>query len=294
MQKRIVALLGALALTTLAAPGAARAQRLLDWPIRVTAGAEALGRGAAAAFWNPAAASLPGSRAQAFVMDMQGFRDSGLSGVAVAGAIDLNGDLALAAGYAHLGLGPIPLTSTSPADDLGEADVAEDLFAIAAARDLGSGLRVGVAAQYSRGNGTLEHRSDEALGAGLHFAPAMRLEPVIGASILSRGGASEWLLGAGLDRLAEPVDGLKIGASWGGSGGHGRSGFAQRAAVTARWRDVLGGAIGAAAEPGSDGTRVEPILGADLQLGRYRLAVLRESIVNGFGAAYYYQLHVLF
>lgn len=272
----------------------AAAQRLIDWPIRTTVGAEAVEGGATAAFWNPATAGLMTGRGQAFLMDMEGFRDSGLGGVAVAGAARLPGDVAMAVGFSHLGVGPIGLTTTSPADSLGEVNIAEDLFAFGAARSLPHDLWIGVAAQYSRASSVANNRGEFGLGTGLAWTPGISVQPVLAASVLTRQGATEWLAGVAVNRLLEPVDGLKIGASYGMSGGAEKLGIGHRAALSVHWRDLIGAAAGMVGEPGSTGTTWSLIMGANLQLGRYGLSVLREGIPNGFGAAYYYQLRVAF
>jgi hypothetical protein len=51
---------------------------------------------------------------------------------------------------------------------------------------------------------------------------------------------------------------------------------------------------GVLAEPGTDRTTVQPVVSADLRLGRYALGVLREALPNSFGAMYSYRLNVRF
>jgi hypothetical protein len=277
-----------------AAARPAAAQRLIDWPIRTSADADAIAAGAVAAFWNPAAtARLPG-RAQGFLMDMEGFRDSGLGGLAAAGAIALKRGITIGAGFSHLAVGPINLTSTSPTDSLGQVDVAEDLLAVAAAQRLGTSIFVGVDAQYSWANAIADRRSELGVGTGILWSVTSGLEPALGASVMARGSTAEWLLGGQIARLLEPVQGLRFGVSAGLSGTGRSEGVSERAALSIGWRDILGASVGAAGEAQSGGTAWDPLLGADLHLDRYTLAVLREGIANGFGAAYYYQLRVRF
>ncbi len=289
-----VAAAAALALGIGARP--VRAQRLLDWPIRTGIEADAVATGPAAAFWNPAGAGGGGEeRGQAFLEDIEGYRESGLGGVALGGSIRLQEGFYLAAGFSHLGVGPIPLTGSSPADQTGEINVTEDLLGVAAARDLGGGVWVGVGGQYARSDDAYSARSRTSLGTGLAWRPPARgLEPVVGASIWSRGGGAEWNAGAGLGHILEPVDGLLLGASYGVSDDAGPLGPSHRVSATARWNRLLGLSAGVQGDDGADGLSWSPIVSGDLQLGRYRLAVIREGIANGFGAAYYYQIHVEF
>src|SRR5690606_29318978 len=101
----LAALGAALFLSTGTTP--ASAQRLLDWPVRTTAGTAAFTAGAAAAFWNPAAAGRMDGRAEAMVVDIRGPEATTINGVALAGAVHLDGRTAVFAGYRHLSMDEI-------------------------------------------------------------------------------------------------------------------------------------------------------------------------------------------
>ncbi len=281
-----------LALSALAAQPAS-AQRLLDWPIRVRPGAEATISGAAGAFWNPATIGSA-STVEALIMDIDGFRESGLGGLALAASARIDEQLTIAAAVSHLGVDGIPRTETSPADELGEIQISEDVITVSAARRLGRPLSLGVSVQYARTNEAAGSRSESGLGAGIAWTPELRFQPTVGLAALGRAGATEWLAGAELRELYRAIEALRIGASYGLSGGASRPGLTHRAAFEAEWDRGLAAAAGFDGEAGATGTTWNPVLAASLRLGRYALGVLREQIGNGFGAAHYYRLEVRF
>ena len=151
MTRTLRAVFGA-SLLLLAGTAPTAAQRLLDWPVRTTAGASALAGGAAAAFWNPAAAGGLEGRADAMVVDIEGPEVTTINGLAVAGAFALDGRTTVFAGYRHLGMDEIVRTTTSPLRDETAPwiEVSGDLFTLGASRDVTPGLRLGGVVHASR------------------------------------------------------------------------------------------------------------------------------------------------
>lgn len=279
----------------LASAAPAPAQRLLSWPVRTGAGAEALLPGAAAVFWNPAATAVIEGRAEGLLLQTDGPDVTGLGGVALAGALRPTRRMTAALGYDHFSIDGIPRTSTSPNPDSadGEVAIAEDELALASARELLPGLWGGATLRYwwtSRDAG-----GDRGLAAGLgvHYRLPLPIPAALGGALFTGAEAGpRWLVG--VEGASAPIGagGPSIGLSYGlRDGGSGRE---HRAVVSAHWRGRFQIAAGVAGgweqEPGA----WEPVLAASVRLGRYSLAIVREELANGFGASHAYRFNVLF
>lgn len=282
-----------------ASPGSA--QRLLEWPVRTAPGAEALVDGAAAAFWNPAAAAGPAApRGEAMALDIEGSEAVGIRGVALAGIVPLGTRTVLTAGYNHLGIADIPFTVNSPAPDtLGPSprfDVGSHLFTFGVAGEVASSWWIGATLRYWRESAGTFHR-DAGLGAGIGFAyhATTPFRPSLGAAVFTGRAEPRWLVGTEVaaPAMAGARD-LRLSLGYGVAGGAAPRTVAHRVSVNSRWADVLTLSAGVDLEPDPGFSAVEPVLAASVRLGRYQLGMLREEIANGFGAAYYYRFHVTF
>jgi len=284
-------------LLAVASPGSA--QRLLEWPVRTAPGAEALVDGAAAAFWNPAAAAGPAApRGDAMVLDIEGSEAVGVRGVALAGSVRLGARTVVTGGYNHIGIPDIPYTEDSPVPSplRRSIDVGSDLLTLGAARELASAWWIGATLRYWRESAGTFHR-DDGLGAGIGLAyhATAPFHPSFGAAVFAGRAEPRWLLGT---EVATPAmagaQDLRLSLGYGVAGGAAPRTVAHRISASGRWADVLTLSAGVDLEPDPGFSAIEPVLAASLRLGRYQLGVLREEIANGFGAAYYYRFHMTF
>lgn len=288
----------AVASLLLATATPASAQRLLEWPVRTAPGAEALVHGAAAAFWNPAAAGLAAGRGEVMLLDIEGSEAVGIRGFALAGSVQLDPRTVLTAGYNHLGIPDIPYTVDSPlADTLRPSiDVGGDFFTLGAAREVASSWWVGGIVRYWRESVSSFHQ-DDGFGAGLGFAyhATVPFRPSLGAAVFTGRAEPRWLVGTEVSgpTMAGPRA-WRLSLGYGVAGGEAPRTVAHRISASSRWGDVLALSAGVDLEPDPGFVVVEPVLAASLRLGRYQLGVLREEIANGLGAAYYYRFHVTF
>src|SRR5687768_6157434 len=141
---------GLLAGALLLWPSASFAQRIVEWPVRFSAGAEPTVTGAGALFWNPAALARDGVRFEAAVIDMHTPEEMGLRtlGAVVAFAVDRT---VFGVGYRHAGIDDIPFTEGPPVENSTETvSVGEDEVLLGAAHRLGAVISVGATARYVR------------------------------------------------------------------------------------------------------------------------------------------------
>jgi len=279
-----------------ASPGSA--QRLLEWPVRTAPGAEALVGGAAAAFWNPAAAAGPAAwRGEAMALDIEGSEAVGIRGVALAGSVRLGERTVVVGGYNHLGIPDIPYTEDSPAPSplRPSIDVGGDLFTLGAAREVASSWWVGGTLRYWRESAGTFHR-DAGMGAGIGFAyhATGPFRPSLGAAVFTGRAEPRWLVGTEVSAPAVGAREWRLSLGYGVAGAEAPRTVAHRISATSRWADVVTLAAGVDLEPDPGFAAVEPVVAASVRLGRYQIGVLREEIANGFGAAYYYRFHVTF
>jgi hypothetical protein len=270
----------------------AAAQRLLDeWKVRPTVGAEALARGATAVFWNPAQLVVRG-RGEASLMDLRAPDMTGVDGMAAALAIALDARTVIGIGYEHMSVGGIEETTTSP-DGGSPLDIGENRIGIAASHRMGERLQVGALVQYTRLPEISADASVIALGAGLSYRVAGPIPLQIAAAGASEGESAYWLAGvefASGERWAD----WRARAEYGVAGSGLVPGITHRVAAAAEWRQYVELSVGLASEPEGTSRSLEPLLGAEVRLHRYRLGMVREQLPNDFGGAYSFRFSVAF
>jgi hypothetical protein len=276
------------ALTSVSA-SALSAQRLVNWPVRTTALPEATATGAGALFWNPAGVSVvAGSRAEVMVVNLRTPADIGLTGLAV-GAVGVFERTVLALGYEHVGLDAITETENST-EALGEINLGEDHFTLAASREVSRALHAGATARYTRDNlaGT---DPVVGFGAGLQLDLNMVLSPRLGAYAVTEADQVGWGVGAELRMPAWLGDDYQIGGAYGLNDlGDGLAGH--RITAVLGWKDQIGVTGGIMREGGAAEASWQPTLAASLRIHRYTLGVLRESLSNELGSTYSFRLQV--
>jgi hypothetical protein len=283
----------------LVSAGSAAAQRTLDeWPVRGSAGPDAVGRGVEAVFWNPAAITTRAYRGEAFVADQRTPDEIGVRGFAVAGAWRLDARTTVGAAYQHLGIDDIGETSESPLPDPGVPptfSIGEDQIHVGAAHVLSKDLTVGAGVRLDKSNESWSSGADStstSLTAGLLIRPAFlaRIDPSVGGSMIFRQGGLRWT--GGVD-FALPLSGaLQTRFGYGVRGGDGLVDLEHRLGLGLSWRRLVAASLGATAGSSGAGRKWEPTIGATLRLSRYELGVLREALANDFGAAYSFRLRL--
>lgn len=270
----------------------ASAQRILDWPLRTTAGPEAVTRGVEAAFWNPAALMVASGRGEAIIADQRTPDAIGLGGFAAAAAWRLDPRTTVAAGYQHVAIDDIGETSTSPIPETGELKFAivEDQVALSAAHALGAALTAGVGVRYSRSDEWGADSSTTSLTAGFILNPALPFSPVAGVSVITQPGGVRYA--GGLD-VAVPtlLKDLSVRIGYGLRGGEDQT-TEHRFGFTSLYRSTLGITAGLGGANAGGGSSWQPVLGASVRVNRYELGVMRENLSYGFGAAYSFRFRI--
>ena len=279
----------ALVVTSLV-PSGAGAQRLAEWPVRSSAMPDAITRGAAATFWNPAGLSTGEHRAEALVANLRTSATLDLSGLAGAAALRFERTV-LAAAYEHIGINGFTLTEDRP--DGTQFDLGEDHFTLAAAHEVSSAFTVGATARYARDNLT---DTDVVVGVGAGFItePKLPLRPLIGAYALSEADAIVW--GAAAEARLPPLGGeYHIALAYGVENDGRAAAPIHRAGARFDYQDRISISAGIRREPVRDqqaDAYWEPILAASLHLFRYTLGVVREQLADDFGATYTFRLQI--
>jgi hypothetical protein len=273
-------------------PESAAAQRLLDeWRVRTTPGAEALAAGATAVFWNPAQVLVAG-RGEAVVADLRAPGITGVDGLVIAVAGELDGRTTLGLGYEYIGISGLERTTTSP-DAGAPIDLGENRFAVAASHILGSRARLGAVVQYTLMPEISGESSSIALGGGLRYDAPFPVPVVLAGSVMSEGDAVQWLAGvefaSGTRWTAWQVRG-----QYGATGSDLAPGTTHRVTAIGEWREHAELAVGAVSEPDGVGRSIQPVIGAELRLYRYRLGMVREQLGNDFGGAWSFRFTVGF
>ncbi len=281
-------------LATLLGASPVAAQRVLDLPMRTTAGADALARGPIAVFWNPGALGIPARRGEGLLLDVRGPSATGLDGVGLAGVMRLDASTSLGFGFQHVGVADIEQTTTSPLPEDGAVplDIAENAFSIAIDRSLSKGLSVGAGAHYTRTAAVLDGDNVTSFGAGFLYQATTSFHPALAAGLLFEQAANGWFAAAGAERAVAPD--WSVGAEYGASGSERFQGVAHRIAAVGAWREWLRFTAGVAGEPGVGERTWKLATGATVQLSRYQLGVLREDMPNGIGAVHSFRLSVVF
>jgi hypothetical protein len=278
------------------APAGVRAQRLLDLPLRISAGADALAGGAAAAFWNPAGVARLSTRGEVVIVDVRGPDAIGMGAFALAAAVRLENGLSLAAGYQHTGTDDIARTDTSPLPEESGAsfDLAEDAFSLSAAQRLGPVVTVGASARYTRASAIVDQRNDVGLGAGIEVRPSLPWNPAAAAAVRADDGGVTWVAGVEATPAGESGTEWSARVSLGAAGSPFHHDIAWRGAGSGAWREHVVISVGVAGEPDAAGTTWQPIMAIAVALDRYRLGILREDLPNGFGAFHSFHFSVAF
>jgi hypothetical protein len=271
---------------------AAAAQRLLDeWKVRPTAGAEALARGATAVFWNPAQLVVQG-RGEASLLDLRAPDLTGVDGMAAALAIALDDRTTVGLGYEHMGVSGVEHTTTSP-DGGAPIDVGENRIGLAAAHRMGDRLHVGALVQYTRLPQISAEASVIALGAGVRYRVGGPLPVEVAAAAAAEGDSGYWLAGVGVESGQRWTD-WRARGEYGIAGSGLAPGTTHRVAAAVEWRQYAEVTLGVASEPDGTARSLEPLLGGEVRLHRYRIGMVREQLPNDFGGAYSFRFSVAF
>lgn len=270
----------------------APAQRILDWPLRTTAGPEAVTRGVEAAFWNPAGISSRHGRGEVLIADQRAPAEIGIGGFAAAATWRLDARTNVAAGYQHVSIDDIGETTSSPLPDNGAGtfSIAEDQIAIGVSHILGRAVSAGAGVRFDRSNETGFDESTTSLTAGFLVMPALPLRPTLGMSFQTQPNGVRY---AGALEIATQVQpAVELRAGYGLRGGENMIAVEHKVGATLDWKKLVSLTGGVAtASAGSDRT-YEPVLGASLRVSRYELGVIREALSNDFGAAYSFRFRL--
>ena len=282
---------GAFALIGMIATSAS-AQRILDWPLRTTAGPESVARGVEAAYWNPAAIANPDSRGELLIADQRAPAAIGVGGFAVAASWRLDARTTVAGGYQQVSVDDIGETSTSPLPDNGAPSfsVTEDQIAIGVAHNLGSTVTAGGGVRHDRSDESGLSESTTSLSAGFLFTPSLPLRPVLGGSILTQRNGVRF--NGGIEIGSVIAKDFDVRGGYGIRGGENTIALEHRIGTTINWRrmvEVTGGF--ATSDAGGERT-YDPVAGVSLRVSRYELGVLREGLASDFGAAYSFRFKV--
>jgi len=278
-----------------ATSGQLLAQRVLDLPVRESGRPDVLARGPIAVFWNPAGGRIPSQRGEALVVDVQGPHSTSLDGVALVSVFRLDSSTAIGVGFRHVGLGEIPVTSTSPLPDAieGTLDISETTLSFAATRVVGPSLTFGAGAHFTRAAQALDASDEVEVGAGLRTA-ARNWVPGFGASLGFGEQGTDWAVGAEFAPAAAVLSGGSLSVSYGIAGSPWYHGLTHRVALGATWASRVRLTAGIAGEPDVGGRSWDPVLGAVIEIQRYSVGILREELANGIGAVHTFRLGVTF
>lgn len=272
-------------------PSGALGQRLADWPVRTSALPDAIVQGTGAVFWNPAGLSAGRYRGNAMIINLRAPQTLDLTGLASAGSLRFERTV-LAAAYEHVGINGFTRTDDSPGGpEAVKFDLGEDHFTLAAAHQVGRGFAVGAVARYARDD-LSETDAAIGLGAGFMAEPELPLRPLLGAYALSESDDVVW--GAAIELRLPALLGpdYQLGLAYGAQGDAHVQTPVHRFTTRIDWDSRASVSAGLTREPDFDGARWAPMLAASLRLNRYTLGVVRENLVNDFGASYAFRLQV--
>lgn len=270
----------------------AAAQRILDWPLRTTAGPEAVTRGVEAAFWNPAAISSRQGRGEVLIADQRAPAEIGIGGFTAAATWRLDARTNIAAGYQHVSIDDIGETTSSPLPDNGAGtfSIAEDQIALGVSHILGASVIAGAGVRYDRSNELGFDESTTSLNAGFLVTPALPLRPTVGLSIQTQRDGVRYTGGLEITSQLHPT--VEVRAGYGLRGGNNMIAREHKLGATVDWKELVAVTAGVAtASVGAERT-YEPVLGASLRVSRYELGVIREALSNDFGAAYSFRFRL--
>ncbi len=262
-------------------------QVLFDWPVQAEAGPPALQRGGASLLWNPSGfARSVRERPEVWVVHIDGPGASGIQGLAGAVVIDLPLVGRVGAAYQHLGIPDIDRTSDSPEPEPGSLTVTEDVAILGLARGLGprAGFGVSLRAMQATVGSRRKTRVAADLGVQSEFEGSLR--PRLGAAIRSVGTHSDLLAGATVEVPTPWPERLSTAVGYGVQGVLSRFDPDHRLTVRGILDDVF--VLGVAAQSNRSGPWT-PLWEIRLDVDRYSLAVVRESLPNDFGVSHYFQ-----
>jgi hypothetical protein len=248
--------------------------------------------GAAAVFWNPGGvAAGAGTVPEAWVAHVDGPDATGVRGVAVAVVTELPMGFRGGFGFWHLGVEDIPRTTTSPEPEPGSIGVSEDAGFLVLARDINPYSGAGASLRIQRGTVAGDSKVGVRGEVGAHLRPPLPLNPRIGLSLGGLGGDVN-TMGA-VEASPPPLaDGrVPLCLAYGLRFDWGDAPLEQRFSLRGSWMGQFHLGLGLS-HVERDGWTPLWMLGADI--GRYSLAILRESLPNGFGPVHYYRAAVRF
>lgn len=286
-------LLSALALLATLPPTPSGGQVIFDWPLRASPQPETVLTGGGAVFWNPGSlVEGVGTEEEIWLLHVDGPDVTGVRGVAAAGVVDLPGGMRGGIGYRHLGIQDIPRTTTSPEPVPGEIDVAEDQAVLVLAKGIGLRTGIGGALRFQRGAAGREARSQMEVEVGIHHRSGLPLTPRFGAVLKSLGGEMELLGGAEISLPPLSTSRIPLYAGYGFQTDGGIEPTGHRFSFRGSWKDQLHAGMGLSYLGEEDGWTPLWMVGGEV--GRFSLAVLRESLANGFGAIHFFHAAVRF
>ncbi len=283
----------ALALVAFLSPSVAGGQLIFDWPLRAAPQPEAVLTGAGAVFWNPGSlVSEVGTSQEIWVIHVDGPDATGVRGVAVSGVIDLPMGLRGGVGYWHLGIQDIPRTTTSPHQEAGEINIAEDVALLVLAKNLTSHTGVGGGLRFQRGAAGREAESRIEGEIGIHHHSSLPLTPRFGLAVRGIGGELVTLGGVEVSLPPLASSRIPIRLGYGIQTDEELNPVDHRFSLRVSWMDQLHLGMGFSYLGDENGWTPLWMLGADL--GRFSLSVLRESLANSFGAIHFFQAAIRF
>jgi hypothetical protein len=272
---------------------AADAQEVLPWPLRTSNEPQALDRGSASIFGNPARLGTGVSRGEAMAIDMRGPDEVEIDGISLGLVARLSARVSAGIGYAHLGLDDIPQTTVSPTSTdptSPSIDVSEDRFLSAVAATVTPALTGGLLAGFVRESESLGGANSLVLGAGAALQPEWSGSPRLSAAIRLVSDRAYWLLGGDARVPLSALQPYEVRLGYGLEGSsRDVTRPMHRFAVTGKRGEIVRVTLSLDAQTSGGRTSWDPGAGVAARIGRYELGVVRENMSNGFGAVYYYR-----
>jgi len=265
---------------------------VFDWPIRAVPQPEAVLTGAGAVFWNPGSlVGEVGTVPEAWLAHVDGPAATGVRGVAMAGVMELPMGFRGGLGYWHLGVEDIPRTTTSPDPEPGGISVTEDVGFLSLSRGVTSYSGAGATLRIQRGSVAGEREVRVEGDVGVHLLPNLPLSPRFGLVLRGLGGdlSTMGAVEASLPPLASSR--IPIRLAYGVDTDWGDMPLEQRLSIRGSWMEDLH--LGAGFNH-VEGEGWNPLWMLGVDIGRYSLSVLRESLANGFGPVHFYRAAVRF
>ncbi len=194
-------------------------------------------------------------------------------------------------GFWHLGVEDIPRTTTSPEPDPGGLSVAEDVGILALSRGITPSTGAGVALRVLRSSVAGHHGLEARGDLGVHLRPDLPLSPRLGLSLRGLGGEVSTMVGVGASPLALASGRIPLEAAYGLNMDWGDAPLEQRFSLRGSWMGQL--LLGAGLNH-MEGEGWIPLWMLGVDVGRYSLAILRESLANNFGAVHHYRAAIRF